>query len=66
MKLISVLPDLANPDDPVVAASLAWTCDVCKAAKGVLCVNPIEPAPLPGRVVHYGRLHDRRREAKES
>lgn len=54
---------LADPDDPRVQASLEWTCDLCSARKKHLCTNPIRPTePLPGRVVHFGRLVDRRRE----
>jgi len=52
---------LMNADDPRVQAALAWSCDICKAPKKTLCTNPIEAgAPLPGRLVHIGRLTDRR------
>lgn len=54
---------LADPDDARVQAALAWTCDLCNAGKKHLCTNTIRIGePLPGRVIHYGRLLDRRRE----
>lgn len=50
-----------NPDDARVQAALAWTCDVCKARVKHMCTNTIRPQePLPGRVVHFARLVDRR------
>jgi len=52
---------LADPTDDRVQACLEWTCDLCAARIKHLCTNPIHPdKPLPGRVVHYGRLIDRR------
>ena len=54
---------LADPNDHRVRNSLAWTCDLCNAAKQQLCANPLHPGkPLPGRIIHLGRLIDRRRE----
>ena len=54
---------LADPTDPRVRESLQWTCDICKSRIKHLCTNTIRPdEPLPGRVVHLGRLIDRRRE----
>ncbi len=48
---------LADPDSAAVREALTRRCDICKAAIGVLCVNPIRPGhPLPGRLVHLGRL----------
>lgn len=56
---------LTDPADPRVVASLEWTCDLCKARIKHLCTNTINPGePLPGRLVHFGRLVDRRREPK--
>lgn len=52
-----------DPDDPRNQAALGWTCDICKARIKHFCTNPIDPdKPLPGRLNHYGRLIDRRRE----
>jgi len=52
---------IMNPHDPRVQASLAWSCDVCKARVKHLCTNTIHAdKPLPGRVVHFARLVDRR------
>ena len=52
---------LMNPRDPRVQASLAWSCDVCKARVKHLCTNTIHAdKPLPGRVVHFARLVERR------
>ncbi|AGT12487.1 hypothetical protein HAMULUS_78 [Mycobacterium phage Hamulus] len=53
-------------DDPrVQAAQSARSCDICKAPKGKPCSNTISPGkPLPGRVIHFGRLTDRNREPK--
>ena len=49
--------DLADPDSPRVVEALTRRCDLCKAAVGDLCTNVITPgAPLPGRVIHLGRL----------
>ena len=53
---------LADPHDARVLEALGWTCDICKARIKHLCTNTIRPSePLPGRVVHYGRLIDRRK-----
>lgn len=61
------MPDVTNPADPQVVAALGWSCDICLAPKGVVCRNPIRPGEvLPGRVVHFGRLVDRRRERKDA
>lgn len=54
---------LVDPADARVQAALTWTCDICHAGIKHLCDNPIRPGdPLPGRVVHLGRLIDRRRQ----
>ena len=54
---------IADTGDRRVQAALGWTCDVCNAKVKHLCSNPIKPkTPLPGRVVHFARLIDRRRE----
>ena len=47
--------------DDRVAKALGWTCDICLANVKHLCINTIHPKePLPGRVIHFGRLEDRR------
>lgn len=52
---------LVDADDARVQAALGWSCDICKARVKHLCVNTIRPGEaLPGRVVHIGRLTDRR------
>jgi len=49
--------NLADPNDPVVIEALTRKCDQCKQPAGALCVNHIRPnPPLPGRLVHFGRL----------
>jgi len=54
---------IADTNDRRVQAALGWTCDVCNARIKHLCSNPIDPdKPLPGRVVHFARIVDRRRE----
>ncbi|ABE67574.1 hypothetical protein SEA_SANDALPHON_73 [Mycobacterium phage Sandalphon] len=57
---------VSSADDPrVQAAQAARSCDICKAPKGKPCMNTILPGkPLPGRVIHFGRLTDRNREPK--
>ena len=53
---------LSNPDDERIKTALSWTCDVCRAGKLHLCSNTVKPKePLPGRLVHFGRLVDRRK-----
>jgi hypothetical protein len=53
----------ADPNAHRDQAALAWTCDICKAAVKNLCTNTIHiESALPGRVIHIGRLIDRRRE----
>lgn len=53
---------LRDPTDPRVQQALGWTCDICAARVKHLCSNTIDPdRELPGRVIHYGRLTDRRR-----
>lgn len=53
---------LLDETDPRVQAALNWSCDICKARVKHLCSNTIRPGDaLPGRVVHFGRLIDRRR-----
>ena len=52
---------IADEADYRVQTALGWTCDICAARIKHLCTNTIRPAePLPGRVVHFGRLIDRR------
>ena len=54
---------IADTNDRRVQAALGWTCDVCNARIKHLCSNPIDlDKPLPGRVVHFARIVDRRRE----
>ena len=54
---------IADTNDRRVQAALGWTCDVCNARIKHLCSNPIDPdKPLPGRVVHFARTVDRRRQ----
>ena len=53
---------IMNPDDVRVQASLEWSCDICNARVKHLCTNTIRVGnELPGRVVHFGRLVDRRK-----
>ena len=50
-----------NEADERVQRALGWSCDICKARVKHLCTNTIRPGEvLPGRVVHIGRLTDRR------
>lgn len=52
---------IADQADARVQAALCWTCDICLARVKHLCSNSINPGePLPGRVIHFGRLLDRR------
>jgi hypothetical protein len=52
---------IADTNDRRVQAALGWTCDVCNAKVKHFCSNPIKPKqPLPGRVIHFARLIDRR------
>jgi len=54
---------ISDVDDSRVQVALGWTCDVCNARIKHLCSNPIKTTePLPGRVVHFARLIDRRKE----
>ena len=54
---------IADTNDTRVQVALGWTCDVCNAGIKHLCINPIKTTdPLPGRVVHFARLVDRRKE----
>ena len=54
---------IGDPNDDRVQTALGWTCDVCNARIKHVCSNPIVPAdPLPGRVIHFARLVDRRKE----
>ncbi|AIK69185.1 hypothetical protein PBI_HADES_78 [Mycobacterium phage Hades] len=57
---------VSSADDPrVQAAQAARSCDICKAPKGKPCSNTIRPGkPLPGRVIHFGRLTERSKENK--
>jgi hypothetical protein len=53
---------MSDTNDRRVQAALGWTCDVCNAGIKHVCSNPIDPdKPLPGRVVHFARIVDRRR-----
>ena len=52
---------VSDATDSRVAKALGWTCDICLARVKHLCSNTIQPGePLPGRVIHFGRLVDRR------
>ena len=54
---------ITDETDTRVQTALGWTCDVCNARVKHLCSNPIKTTePLPGRVVHFARLVDRRKE----
>ncbi|AEK09171.1 hypothetical protein FGG23_gp075 [Mycobacterium phage Ibhubesi] len=57
---------VSSADDPrVQQAQSARSCDICKAPKGKPCSNTIRPGlPLPGRVIHFGRLTERSKENK--
>jgi hypothetical protein len=51
--------NLSNPDDPRVIEALTRECDQCKQPVGAYCVNHIRPGtPLPGRLIHFGRLEN--------
>ncbi len=51
---------ITDVTDDRVAQALGWTCDICLAKVKHLCTNTIQPKePLPGRVIHFGRLVDR-------
>jgi len=53
---------ITDETDTRVQTALGWTCDVCNARVKNLCTNPMQPsAELPGRVVHFARLIDRKR-----
>jgi hypothetical protein len=52
---------ITDATDDRVAKALGWTCDICLAKVKHLCTNTIQPKePLPGRIIHFGRLVDRR------
>jgi hypothetical protein len=52
---------ISDTNDIRVQTALGWTCDVCNARIKHLCINPMQPsAELPGRVVHFARLIDRK------
>jgi len=54
-----VMDWIADDQDRRVQEALGWTCDICKALVKHLCTNTIQPKePLPGRVIHFGRLVD--------
>lgn len=65
--MVVPFPEITNPTDPRVTAAITWSCDICKAKRGQPCTCPIcdQPLTVHGRIVHYGRLIDRRRENKE-
>ncbi len=53
---------VADPNDPRVGEALSWSCDLCGAKPGLLCLKREGfVGDLAGRVVHFGRLSDRRR-----
>ena len=53
---------IVDTNDQRVQVALGWTCDVCNARIKHLCTNTITPkTPLPGRLVHFARLIDRRK-----
>ena len=53
---------LNDPDSDVIRDALTRSCDVCGAAKRVMCVErPDLPEGLAGRRVHFGRLTPRGR-----
>ena len=56
---------LSDPDDTRIQTALTRSCDLCGAKKHQWCRNTVKPdQPLPGRLVHHGRLIDRTREQK--
>lgn len=60
-----VVSVVSDPDDPRIQECLVWSCDVCAAPAGVMCVNTVRPGePLPGRLMHSARLVDRRRTSR--
>ncbi|GJJ22304.1 hypothetical protein MTY414_59770 [Mycolicibacterium mageritense] len=62
---VASLAWLIDPDDTRIQAALTRSCDLCGAKKHQWCRNTINPnQPLPGRLVHHGRLIDRTREPK--
>jgi hypothetical protein len=66
MTVPASLAGIDNPASDLVHTALQQSCAVCGAGRGVLCHN-VAPfvGELPGRVVHYDRLHDRSRKADE-
>ncbi len=53
---------IADANDPRVQEALGWSCDLCGAASGVLCVKREGfTGDLAARVIHFGRLVDRRK-----
>ena len=48
--------------EDMVAVALGWSCDICGAAEGDRCSNPITGELRADRAVCFGRLMDRRRE----
>lgn len=64
------MTDLTDPNHPTVIEALERSCDVCGAVKGQPCVHAIYrdrslSEDAGGRIVHFGRLVDRRRQPKE-
>ncbi len=56
---------VADPNDTRVRGALSWSCDLCGAKPGSLCLKREGfVGDLAGRVVHFGRLLDRRRGGK--
>lgn len=48
---------LSNPNHPRFQAAMKNTCIICHAKPKDPCQNTIDPdAPLPGRLIHTGRI----------
>ncbi len=49
--------ELTDPDSALIRDALTRKCDLCGAAKGVLCSDTIQSGhKLPdGRLIHHGR-----------
>lgn len=47
---------VSQADSEPFRAALERVCAICRAKRGELCWNTINPMiPLPGRILHYGR-----------
>lgn len=47
----------ADPNHPRLKAAMKKPCEICHAKPGRPCWNTInDAAPLPGRLIHIGRI----------